>query len=93
MKRYLTISDLAERTGRSERYWQNEAKSGRVPGCYRRCFGKRSVYEIEEAGFDEWWESKLEPVEPCQLSDETFANVLVAPHCQGRSSQFLCVQR
>ena len=65
-----TLSQIAERTGMSLRYWQGKAKSGAIPNLkrLRSASGKGCKYFVQADGFDAWWAGQLEEVKPCQES-------------------------
>jgi len=61
----IRISEVAEITGLSMRYWQRRVSAGEVPGARYIVFGKRKGYLVDAAIFSEWWSSQLKEVAPC----------------------------
>jgi hypothetical protein len=66
----LTLSQIAEKTGMSLRFWQAKAKAGAIPNLkrLRSPSGKGCKYFVQADGFDAWWAGQLEDVKPCQES-------------------------
>lgn len=65
----MKLSTVAQRTGLSQRYWQQRAASGKIPNTSRIVLGKRKIYLVQIEGFDDWWRKQLKPVQ----SHETWA--------------------
>jgi hypothetical protein len=61
MKLYR-VSDLADRTGMSARYWQQRFQAGEVDGIKSRTCGARRLYLIPESVFDDLVNNGLEDV-------------------------------
>ncbi len=62
----LRISDIAEMTGFSMRYWQRRASVGDIPGTRMVKLGERHTFLIRAEEFRRWWEAQQVEVKPCQ---------------------------
>lgn len=58
----LRLTDIADRTRMSLRYWQRQAALGVIPGTRVLASGRRKEYFFDEAAFVPWWEAQLRPV-------------------------------
>ena len=68
------VSDLAEATGMSARYWQQRIQAGEVDGVKSRICGKRRVYLIPESVFDDIAKRDIEDVPTWRDRSENAAN-------------------
>jgi hypothetical protein len=62
----LRISDIADLTGFSMRYWQRRASAGDIPGTRVVKLGERRTYLVDADKFSKWWRAQQEEVKPCQ---------------------------
>lgn len=69
----LRISDIAEMTGFSMRYWQRRASKGEIPQTRVVHLGERKAFLIGAEAFRRWWEAQQVEVKPCQKTQRTSA--------------------
>jgi hypothetical protein len=92
----LRISDIAEETGLSMRYWQRRAASGDIPGTTKQLFGpkKRVIYFIDAESFNNWWPSQRIAVKPCpEISRSADASGGTGSRKTGARSKVHSIQR
>lgn len=58
----IRISDVAELTGLSVRYWQRRAGSGEMPGVKEDIHGSRRIFRFDRDTFEKWWAAQKQPV-------------------------------
>lgn len=62
----MKLSEIHQRTGLSLRYWQRRAARGEIPNTKVIRTGKRRIFLVQVAGFDDWWNAQLKEVNPWQ---------------------------
>jgi hypothetical protein len=62
----LRISEIAEMTTLSMRYWQKRAAAGDLPQTRVVQLGKRKTFLVNAQAFARWWEAQQKEVKPCQ---------------------------
>ena len=90
----LRISDIADKTGLSMRYWQRRAALGDIPGTSEQRFGTRRMYFVDAEAFDAWWPSQRTPVKPCpKTSRSAVASGTTGSSTKGARSKAPSIQR
>ena len=68
---WLRVTEIAQRTNLSRRYWQHCFARGDVPGARQVQFGRRRLFLAERRQFEAWWAQRMLIIPQQQHRSET----------------------
>jgi hypothetical protein len=80
---WLRITEIAQLTNLSRRYWQRRFARGDVPGARQVQFGRRRLFLVNRRQFETWWTQRILVIPASQdLNEKKMAEVDAAPGVQ-----------